>query len=294
MSSKWAYLMLTGSALFWSGNFVLGRAVSDNIAPLTLSYLRWSIALLIILPFTLGGLIKQRRLIRDNIAVLIFLGVIGVAGFNTFAYLGLQHTSATNALLINSFIPILIIVLSSIYPGIPITLSKMAGVLLSSAGVILLVIRGDWGNLTNLEVNQGDLWILLAALTWAVYSIGLRKRPAELTAPVFLTFTMIIGVLVLSPFFWLNLLGEAKFEMTSGNLLVVFYVAVFASIGAFLFWNQGVKVVGAGIAGQFIHLMPVFGTIMAVGFLSEQLFWFHGVGALAIGAGIFWTLKYAN
>ena len=294
MSSKWAYLMLTGSALFWSGNFVLGRAVSDNIAPLTLSYLRWSIALLIILPFTLGGLIKQRRLIRDNIAVLIFLGVIGVAGFNTFAYLGLQHTSATNALLINSFIPILIIVLSSIYPGIPITLSKMAGVLLSSAGVILLVIRGDWDNLTNLEVNQGDLWILLAALTWAVYSIGLRKRPAELTAPVFLTFTMIIGVLVLSPFFWLNLLGETKFEMTSGNLLVVFYVAVFASIGAFLFWNQGVKVVGAGIAGQFIHLMPVFGTIMAVGFLSEQLFWFHGVGALAIGAGIFWTLKYAN
>ncbi|MCP4076642.1 MAG: DMT family transporter [Gammaproteobacteria bacterium] len=293
MSKNWAYLMLAGSALFWSGNFVIGRAFSTDIQPLTISYLRWSTALVVILPFTLKSLVSQWSIIRANLPLLIFMGVLGVACFNTFAYLGLNKTSATNALLINSFIPILIILLSRIKPGIPITAAKFIGILISTCGVLLLVSRGEINNLLAFKINRGDLWVLLAAFVWATYSISLRWRPAELTAPAFLSFTMIIGVIILSPLFWFNVLNEPPFVASTPNLAAIVYVALFASIGAFLFWNQGVKIVGAGTAGQFIHLMPVFGTIMAIVFLGEQLFWFHIAGAVAIGSGIYLSLRKA-
>ena len=291
MSKNWAYLMLAGCALFWSGNFVIGRAFSSDIQPITISYLRWTTALIVILPFTIKSMISQSTIIKDNLLILIFMGAFGVAGFNTFAYLGLNQTTATNALLINSFIPILIILLSRIMPGTPITVAKLVGILISTSGVLLLVSRGEIDNLLTFKINQGDLWVLLAALVWAIYSISLRWRPKGLSAPVFLSFTMIIGVLFLSPLYWFNLLGEPSFVVSTENVVAIAYVALFASIGAFLFWNQGVKIVGAGTAGQFIHLMPVFGTIMAIVFLDERLFWFHVAGALLIGSGIYLSLK---
>ncbi len=291
MSRNWAYLLLTGSALFWSGNFVIGRAFASDIAPLTISYLRWSLALLCLLPFSVLTLIRQWPIIRAHWGRLLFMGVFGVAGFNTLAYLGLSYTTATNALLINSFIPILIILLSRIYPGTPIRLVQLLGIVISSLGVILLVAKGSLDNLLALRINRGDLWVLTAAFVWAVYSISLRWRPLELSASAFLTVTMIVGVAVLSPIYWFNWLDEPAFVVTTPNLLAIAYVALFASLGAFLCWNQGVKMIGADTAGQFIHLMPVFGTIMAIAFLGERLAWFHLVGAAAIGSGIYLSLR---
>ncbi len=291
MSKNQAYLMLAGSSLFWSGNFVIGRAFASDIAPLTLSYLRWQTALLILLPFTLRPLIEQWSLIMHYKWRMLLLGVLGVAGFNTFAYLGLHETTATNALLINSFIPILIILLSRIYPGQPIRWNQLLGILISTAGVAILIAQGEWRRLLALEINRGDLWVLGAALIWAVYSIGLRFRPVDLKPFSFLAFTVLVGVLTLAPFYWLNPLGEPPFEPSLPNLVAVAYVALFASVGAYLFWNQGVKVVGAGTAGQFIHLMPVFGTLMAVLFLGERLHGYHVAGAAAIAAGIYLSLS---
>ncbi len=291
MARLWAYLMLAGSALFWSGNFVIGRAFATDIAPITISYLRWCLALLLVLPFTLMPMWKQRGLIRSNLPLLVFMGAVGVAGFNSFAYLGLNKTTATNALLINSFIPILIILLSRIIPGTRITPGKLLGIAVSTLGVLLLVSRGQLGDLMALNINVGDLWVLLAALLWAIYSICLRYRPAELSATAFLGVTMIVGVVILSPVYWLNPLQESPFVANSANMAAVGYVAVFASIVAFLFWNQGVKAVGARSAGQFIHLMPVFGTLMAIAFLGEQLYWFHVLGVVAIGSGIYVSMR---
>ena len=291
MSRNLAYLMLAGSALFWSGNFVMGRAFAGDIAPITLSYLRWSVALVCFLPFSWRAVWAQREVIRQHWLLLFFMGTLGVAGFNTFAYLGLHSTSATNALLINSFIPILIILLSRIYPGVAVPPLRFVGILVSTVGVLTLVSRGEMANLLAFRINSGDLWVLGAAFIWAVYSISLRWRPLAITAPVFLSVTMMVGVLVLSPIFWFNLNHEPAFEFSAGNMLAIAYVALFASIGAYMFWNQGVKVVGAGTAGQFIHLMPVFGTTMAVVFLSEQLYWFHLAGAAAIALGIILSLR---
>lgn len=287
MSRNWAYLILCGPALFWSGNFILGRAFASDIGPITLSYWRWLIALLIFLPFSIKGLLAELPVVRVHILRLTIMGALAVSGFNTFVYLGLQYTSATNALLINSFIPFLIILLSSLIPGISVRKRQILGVLVSTAGMILVVARGDLQNLQKLDINRGDLWMLLAALCWATYSISLRWRPQQLSATSFLLVSMILGLLILSPFYWLNVFNEAPFAFSVNNLVVVGYIAIFASIGAFLLWNQGVKVVGAGIAGQFIHLMPIFGSILAIAFLGEQLFWFHVFGALAIGGGIY-------
>ena len=291
MSRNWAYLLLSGSALFWSGNFVIGRAFAPDIAPITISYLRWLVALLCFLPFSLLILIRQWPIIRAHWGRLLFMGTFGVAGFNTLAYLGLSHTTATNALLINTFIPILIILLSRIYPGTPIRLPQLLGIVISSLGVLLLVAEGSLDNLLALRINRGDLWILSAAFVWAVYSISLRWRPLELSASAFLAVTMIIGVAILSPIYWFNWLDEPDFVATTPNLMAIAYVALFASLGAFLCWNQGVKMVGADTAGQFIHLMPVIGTIMAVSFLGERLYWFHVLGAIAIASGIYLSLR---
>lgn len=291
MSKRWAYLMLSGSALFWSGNFVLGRAMIADIPPITMSYWRWSVALALILPFTLKSLISQWPIIRANLPLLIFMGTLSVAGFNTLAYLGLQETTATNAVLINSFIPILIILFSRIMPGTSISLLKLLGILISSVGVMLLLTRGSLDNLLAFQLNRGDLWVLSAAGVWAIYSISLRWRPTQLSASAFLLFTMITGDLILTPIYWLNLLNEPAMAVNINNLMAISYVALFASIGAYLCWNQGVKMVGASTAGQFIHLMPLFGTAMAIIFLGEQLFWFHLLGAAAIGSGIVLSLR---
>ena len=291
MSKNWAYLMLSGSALFWSGNFVLGRAIATDIEPITLAYWRWLIALCLFLPFGLKYVYEEWLIIRTHLRYLLLMSVLGVSGFNTFVYLGLQETTATNALLINSFIPILIILLSRIKPGVPINRLKMLGIMVSSIGVVTLVVQGRWTNLLTLSFNRGDLWILGAALVWAVYSIGLRWRPLGLSSQAFLLITMIIGLIILAPFYWLNPFDEAPLVLNISNSLAIFYVAAFASIGAFLLWNQGVRLVGAATAGQFIHLMPVLGTLMAIVLLEEQLYGFHLIGAVAIAAGILLSLK---
>jgi drug/metabolite transporter (DMT)-like permease len=290
LNKNWAYLMLCGPVLFWSGNFVLGRAMSLDIEPITLSFWRWMIALLVFFPFSIMALIRDWSIIRKYLPRLILMGALGVAAFNTFVYLGVRHTSATNALLINSFIPIFIIILTRIILSVSLSLRKIIAVLISSMGVLMLVVKGDMQNLFALQINFGDLWVLLAALCWALYSISLRWRPVGISATGFLLFTMLVGVVLLVPFYLYVLSQGVYLEMNSPNLLTIAYVALFPSIAAFLLWNQGVKMVGATTAGQFIHIMPVLGTLMAVVFLGEQLFWFHLIGAVAIGAGVFLSL----
>ncbi len=277
--------------MFWSGNFVVGRAFVTDIGPVSLSFWRWLVALLLFLPFGLRYLLRDRDVIRAHFAWLTVMALLGVAGFNSFVYLGLQHTQATNALLINSFIPILIIALSAFGRGAHLPASRLLGVAVSTAGLVLLVMRGRLDNLLALTFNRGDLWLLLAALAWALYSIGLRRRPAGLSSPAFLLATMLLGTVSLALVYWWNPLAEPQPRFNLHSAAVIGYVALFASIGAFLLWNQGVKIVGAAIAGQFIHLMPLFGAVLAVLLLDERLAWFHFAGALLIGGGIYLSLR---
>lgn len=282
-----AYLLLILTTLFWSGNFVLARAMHLDLPPITMAFSRWLLALLIILPWLLPRLIRQRKVLWDNAGSLLFFGVVGVAGFNTQVYIGLQDTSATNAVLMQSMVPIMILVLGALFLGERGSRKQWLGVTLSFIGVAVLIARGDLQSLLGLEFNRGDLWIFGAVLVWSVYSLGLRWRPKGLDGFTFFGITVVVAVVVLAPLAWWEQAEVPTLEWQMPMLLTVLYMAIFPSILAYLFWNRGVEELGASVAGLFIHLMPVFGMLLSVIFLGEALHSFHLWGVVLIFAGIY-------
>ncbi len=287
------YLILLLPPLFWAGNFIAGRAIADEVAPISLSFWRWFLALVIILPFVIKPLIQQRAIIKKNLAMLALLALLSVTAFNTLAYIGLQHTSATNGTLLNSFIPIFILIISGLFFGEKITIRQMIGVFISLFGVLIILSKLDIHIIQQFDVNVGDLWILVATLDWALYSIFLKRyRPTGLTALGFLGSTMILGVFILLPLFLLNPLNEAPLLLNKTTISTLLYIALFPSIFAYLAWNYGIEKVGASTGGQFIHLMPLFGALMAVVFLDEKIQLYHLLGALAIASGLWLSMQH--
>ena len=279
-------LLLGLCALFWAGNFVLGRAMHEAVPPVGLAFWRWAVASLLVLPFVLRPLCRQWGLLRSRFFRLSLLALLGVAGFNTFVYLGLQTTTATNSVLIQSTMPVQILLLNWLmfrarvggFELLSILLSLSGAAVIVSAGSPLLLLEGGW--------NRGDLWIVGASAIWALYSVLLRWRPDGLDPRAFLGFILLVGCAALFPFY---LLENGHARPMSWNLpvvLTVAYVAIFPSALAYLFWNRAVTLIGANAAGHFIHLMPVFGSLMAVAFLGEVFAWYHAVGATLVAAGI--------
>jgi len=280
------YLLVTLAPLFWSGNFVLGRALADVIPPIALSFWRWALALLIVLPFTLPRVLAQAGLIRRHLGVLTLLGLLGVANFNTFVYLGLQTTTATNAVLLQSTTPVLIVALSYLLLREAVSLRQALAILVSLLGVGTIVLQGEPARLAGLALNRGDLWVLAAVLSWALYSVCLRWRPAQIEPLVFLTATIAAGVLVLLPLYLWELSRGGGFALNAVSLGAVGYVALFPSVLAYVFWNRAVAELGASRTGQFLHLMPVFGTLLAVLLLGERMRGYHLLGIALIAGGI--------
>ena len=280
------YLLATLPPLFWAGNFILGRAVHHTIPPIALSFWRWALALLILLPFAWTRLRSQRETLRRHWAVLCLLAVLGVTNYNTFAYIGLQTTTATNAALLVSVTPILILVLSFLLLNQPIGLRQAAGILISLAGAAVIVVRGDLGALAAMRLSGGDLWILAAVGSWALYSVCLRWRPAELDALAFLAATTALGLIPLVPLYSWELDQGLGFQPNLATLGAIGYVALFPSGLAYVLWNRVVAQLGANRTGQFLHLVPAFGALLAMPLLGERLYPFHLAGIGLIAAGI--------
>ena len=280
------WLLLSCSALFWAGNFVVGRLVAGEGGPLTLSIWRWALATLIILPFALPRMWRQRDLIAKHWKLLCFLAVFSVASFNTLLYVGLQTTTATNALIINSSIPVLIIAFGMLLLGQRPEPRSLIGILVSCAGVFWLVSKGNWHVLLERGVSEGDLWILASSVVWAIYSLYLRFRPSDLDPVAFLGFTCVIGTAVIATLRWINPLDEVSLPMEPHLLAAVCFFALFPSLGAYLCWNAGLAKVGAARGGQMIHLMPVFGLTLATLFLGERMVSHHWIGGALIATGL--------
>ncbi len=281
------YFLLVITTLFWAGNFVLGRAVNASIPPVGLAFWRWTIALAVLLPFSLPHLRSQWPLVRGNWRSLALFGILGVTCFNTFVYIGLHSTTAINALLVNSVIPVLIVVLSRVLAHTSVTRPQAAGVALSLAGVITIICRADTGLLLSLQINRGDLWVLLAVVCWSLYTFLLRRRPAGLHPLSFLSAIIIIGLIVLAPFYAWEISRGARVGTDPATCGSILYVALFPSVLAFIFWNQAVGEVGPNKAGLFLHLMPVFGAILSFLFLGESLHRYHLAGIGLIFSGIY-------
>jgi drug/metabolite transporter (DMT)-like permease len=284
-----AYLFLILSTLFWSGNFVISRGMHAAIPPLALSFWRWAGALLLFSLFGISHIVRQRRLVRRHARYVFIQGVLGVAGFNTFIYLAMQSTTAINAVLVNSCIPVLIAVSSWVLYREAMTPRQCLGVLLSLCGVVLIILRGDISSLRGVDFNQGDLLVLVAAAVWALYSANLKRYPSDMHPFTYLMGIMIVGVACLVPFYCIEIYSGRGFAVTPATLSTILYVALFASVLAFIFWNRAVRSVGANKAGPFIHLMPLFSTVLAVIFLDEQLKMYHFQGAFLIFCGIMLT-----
>jgi drug/metabolite transporter (DMT)-like permease len=283
------FLLLTLTALFWAGNFVIGRAMKNSIPPISLAFWRWTLALGILLPFSLPHLRAEWPLVRQNLRWLVLFGVLGVACFNTFVYIGLHSTTATNALIINSVIPILIVLLSRLLVATPVSARQAFGIALSLSGVLTIICRANLDVLMTLKINGGDAWILLAVLSWAFYTFLLRHRPANLHPLSFLTAIIVIGLIPLSLLYTWKLSQGERFELNPANISSILYVALFPSVLAFIFWNQSVRDVGPNKAGLFLYLMPVFGTILSIIFLGETFHLFQLVGIGLIFSGIWLT-----
>jgi drug/metabolite transporter (DMT)-like permease len=284
-----AYLLLILAALFWSGNFVLGRGVNEIIPPVALAFWRWTGALAILMPFAIRGIIRQRREIRKNIGILTILAIFSVTNFNTFLYHALRTTTAINAFLVNSMTPIFIVLVSWIGFNDRINTRQTMGVILSLIGLIWIITRGNLEILLTVRFSSGDLWTLAAALSWAFYTVLLRKRPEHIDPIPFLTILVLIGLVFLFPIYVCEIRSGASFQLSPTVFASICYVALFASVIAYIFWNNAVAVVGANKAGIFVHLMPVFGIILAYIFLGETLAVYHLVGMMLIFSGIYLT-----
>lgn len=280
------YLLLTLAVLFWSGNFVLGRAVRLAVPPVGLAFWRWLGASLIISGFAWPHVKQDWPTIRRHWPILLLFAVLGVTIFNTFVYTGLQTTTALNALLLQSATPVLIVGASYLLFRQAITAQQGVGLVLSLVGVVTIVTQGDWGALQGLRINPGDLWVLGAVISWAIYSAVLRERP-RLHPLSFLAVTFIPGVLLLLPVYIAENLAGRVMHLDATTLLAVGYVAIFPSVLAYFCFNRGVELAGANRAGQFMHLMPVFGSLLAMVFLGESLRLYHAFGILCIVGGIF-------
>jgi drug/metabolite transporter (DMT)-like permease len=280
-----AYILLTIVALLWAGNAIVGRAARDLVPPFTLALVRWGGALILLLPFAWRRLIEDAATLRRCWWQTLLLGLLGVGAFNAFLYSGLRYTTATNALLMQAAIPPLILLLSWGMFRERSNWRQGAAAGLCLIGVIIIVVRGDPAVLYGLHIGIGDWLILIAALAWGLYTVLLRWRPLVHPSS-FLAATFAVGVVAMAPLAALEIESDMRVVWNALSLGAFVYVATLPSLVAYLLFNRGVALIGAGRAGQFINLMPLFGAGLAILLLDEPLAAYHLVGMALILAGI--------
>lgn len=283
------YLLLVLTVLFWAGNFNLARAVNADVPPLALSFWRWATAGLLLLPFAWQAMRQALPLLRVHWLLVGALAALGVAGFNSLVYVGLQTTTATNGVLLQTVTPVLTLLLASLILREHSSLRQWSGLALSLLGVLVIITRADVKVLQQLDFTVGDLWMLAASLDWAMYTILLRKLPGGLKGLPILGFTVFFGALGILPFYLYESLTVQTMPFTPVSVGSVLYVAIFPSLLSYLFWNHATQKLGAGRTGQFSYLLPVFGILLAVLFLGENLHFFHFVGMLLVAVGLLLT-----
>jgi drug/metabolite transporter (DMT)-like permease len=281
------YLLLALSNLFWAGNWVLGRALREAFGPVTLNFWRWAIAALVLLPFALPHLAGKGALLRRHAGLLAALSLTGVVLFQSLVYLGLRSTTTVNAVLLNCTGPLFIMLCSWVLERERATIGQVAGMLISFAGVAVILSRGELAVLLELQFRAGDAWILLAMPIWGIYSVLLKRWPRELGGTGFLLALASAGLPILVAGAAAEALLGVPGAVTPAAIAGLIYVALFASVGAFICWNRGVAAVGANAAGFSLPLLPAFGTVLAIVFLGEEIRRFHLLGIATILVGVF-------
>ncbi len=282
-----AYFILILTTIFWSGNFIVGKAASTyDIPPFSLNFYRWFFAGLILFPFTIKELIAKKEYILENIGFFTILGITSITIFNSIVYYSLYYTQVISGILMISTIPVWIIFISSILNIEKTNIFQIIGVIFSLTGVIFIITKADLEIIKNLDFNKGDLSMVVAMFSWAVYSALLKRKKYEISQVTLLQVVIITGLIFLTPIYFIEMYMGNVIVLGIPFVLTLTYVVFFPGLASFFFWIKGISIIGANRAGVFLHLMPIFGAIMAMLIFNERFMFYHIFGAIFIIAGI--------
>ena len=283
-----AYSFLVLAALFWSGNFIVGKfATLFEIPPLTLNVFRWISVWFILIPFTYKEIYNNLPYIKKNWLVISFMGVITISTFNSVVYFALNYTQVINAVLMLAAIPAATIVLSSLMKIEETNIFHLLGLVLSIIGIGSIISNGDIQKIISLDFNKGDMWMLVCVITWSLYSTLLKKNNFKLSQFTLIQLMVSVGILFLIPQFFYEKSIGLELNLDKNFFLILIYVAIFPAIAAYYFWQKGIEIIGPNRASMFIQLMPLFSAVMAIIIFKEKFELYHFVGAIFILSGIY-------
>ena len=283
-----AFIFLILATLFWSGNFIVGKAATlFEIPPFSLNFYRWTFAWLILAPFTFKEIIQKKDHILQNIKLILILGITSITIFNSIVYYSLNFTQVISGVLMISTIPVMIIFFSWIFKIEKTNIYQILGVIFSLLGVAIIVTKADFDLLINLNFNKGDLWMVVAMFSWAIYSALLRKKNFDLSQASLLEVIISAGLILLLPAYLIEMYLGFKLNVTMPFILTLGYVVLFPGLASFICWIKGIAIIGSNRSGIFLHLMPIFSTVLAILIFKEKFMNFHLIGAFFIIGGIF-------
>ena len=280
------YLFAIGATAIWSGNFIIARGLNESIPPISLAFWRWVVAVIVFLPFALKPLITEWDILKKNIFYLCITALLGITIFNTLIYFAGHTTTAINLSLISITFPVFIVILSRIFYRELITINKGVGIILVATGIVFLITKGTLSRLLNISFAIGDIWMLAAAIIFAVYSILLKRKPKQLSIWAFQLSTFILGLIFLFPFFIWEYVTAPPVEFDTKTVSSILYVGIFASLSAFVLWNKAIVTVGPSKAAMIYYTLPLFSGFLAYLFLKEDISILHLYSALLIISGI--------
>ena len=287
-----AYIFLLFTTLFWSGNFIVGKVASlYEIPPFTLNFYRWLFAWAILMPFTFKEIIEKKRYILDNIKLITVLGITSITFFNSIVYYSLNFTHVISGVLMISVIPVMIIFFSWVFKIEKTNIYQINGVIFSLLGVAVIITKAELNILLDLDFNKGDLWMVVAMFSWAIYSVLLKKKKHKLSQISLLEMIITMGLIFLLPIYFIEMKMGYHVILNIPFVLTLTYVVLFPSLISFLFWIKGIALIGANRSGIFLHLMPIFSALMAIIIFKEKFMFFHFMGALLILIGILLSNK---
>ena len=282
-----AYIFLLLTVTFWAGNFIVGKFASIyNVPPFTLNFYRWFFAWLILAPFTLPEIIRKKDYVFKNYKLFIILGVTSITIFNSIVYYSLNFTQVISGVLMISTIPVMIMFFSSILKIEKTNIFQIIGVILSFTGVIIIITKANLESLKNLDFNRGDITMVIAMFSWALYSSLLKKQKYEISQISLLQVLITFGLIFLIPIYFIEYQVGFRVSIDKPFILILSYVVLLPGLASFILWIKGISLIGANRSGVFLHLMPILSAIMAMIFFSEKFMFYHILGACFIVSGI--------
>ena len=290
-----AYTYLTLAALFWSGNFIIGKfATLFEVPPLTLNFLRWVMVWFILIPFTIKEVISKKSYIIKNFLVIGLMGVLSISTFNSVVYFALNFTQVINAVLMLSAIPVVIIIFSSLMKIEKTNIFQLSGLILSITGVGTIISNADIQKIVSLNFNKGDLWMIICVLSWSLYSTLLKKNKSELSQFALIQIMVSVGLVFLVPQFLYEQSIGLDFTINKAFIFILLYVVIFPAIAAYYCWQKAINLIGPNRSAMFIQLMPLFSALMAILIFKEKFQLFHFIGATFIVSGIYLSNRKAQ